>query len=240
MLVSDLIAGSLRLVGRLGPGRTAGPSEQAAAFLSLNGMLDEWATKRLMVYQTVLSTYTLTANTQIYQIGPSATSPPGFITTRPSRIETANIVTSGVRFTVKLVTADEYSQIIRETGLTGQVPQILWDDMASPNSNLYVWPIPSGTPTLELFTWQPISQFATVGDTVALPPGFYEALRFNLGVRFASEVGKPVPPQIAGIAQEAIRQIERLNKIILDSRSRQGEIDAIEAADITGQPAQAA
>ena len=233
MKVSELIAGALRLMGRLGPGRTAGPSEQAAAFDSLNGMLDEWATKRLMVYQTIKATYSLAGGQQTYEIGPTAAD---FVAARPARIETAAIIAGNVRFPMRVVTADEYSRTILETTLTGQVPSVLWDDMAAPNSMLYLWPIPNGASTLELFTWQPITAFNTVDDPVAMPPGFLESLRYNLAMRFASEVGKQVPAPVAAVAAESIRQIERLNKLILSSREQQAaEIDAIESADIVGQ-----
>lgn len=231
--VTQLITSSLSLMGRLGPGRTAGTSELNAAFNCLNEMIDEWGAERLMVFQTVRQTFTLAGGTQTYTIGPGGT----FNTTRPTRIETANIIVSGFRLPIELVTADEYSQKILETTLTGQAPRILYDDYATPLSTLYVWPVPSGTPTLEIFTWQVIGQFATLTDNVAMPAAYLKALRWGLAVAFASELGH-IPPAIVveGAAQNKQR-IERLNRIILDSRTKQAEIDALNAAEIQGVPA---
>lgn len=232
MTVTDLITGALRLNGRLGPGRTAGPSELAAAFITLNELLDEWGVERLMVYQTLRSTYSLSGGVGTYTIGPGGT----FNAVRPVRIETANIITSGFRLPMEIVTADEYSQKILETGLQGQAPRILYDDYAAPLSTLYVWPVPSGSPTLELFTWQVLLQFATLTDTVALPAGYLKALRYNLAVQFASEIGKTPQGWVLQSAAETKQRIQRLNKIVLDSRTKQAEIDALVGAEVVGPP----
>jgi hypothetical protein len=230
--VTQLITSALSLMGRLGPGRTAGPSELQAAFNCLNEMIDEWGSERLMVFQTVRQTFSLAPATQTYTIGPGGT----FNTTRPTRIETANIIVSGFRLPIELVTADEYSQKILETTLTGQAPRVLYDDYATPLSTLYVWPVPSGSPTLEIFTWQVIGQFATLTDNVAMPAAYLKALRWGLAVAFASEVGHIPPTTVVEGAAQNKQRIERLNKIILDSRTRQAEIDALNAAEIMPGP----
>jgi hypothetical protein len=231
--VTQLITSALSLMGRLGPGRTAGTSELNAAFNCLNEMIDEWGAERLMVFTTVRQTFSLTGGTQTYTIGPGGT----FNVTRPTRIETANIITSGFRLPMELVTADEYSQKILETTLTGQAPRILYDDYATPLSTLYVWPVPSGSPTLEIFTWQVFTQFATLTDNVAFPAGYLKALRFGLAVAFASELGHTPPAWVIEMAAQNKQRLERLNKVILDPRSKQAEIDALQAAEIMGSPA---
>jgi hypothetical protein len=240
--VLSIITRALNLAGRLGPGRTAGPSETTAALSRLNEMLDAWGAEPLMVYQIVTATYSLAAAQQIYQIGPSALH---FNTTRPVRIEEANIIYCNQRYQLKLLTPQEWSAVkdshIAETGLTGVIPRELWNNQASPISSLYLWPIPSTNDTqIELFTWQPIAEFASTSVNVTLPPAYLEALRFNLAASFAAEVGKGAPPQVMAQAAESKRNIQLANKAIFSEYVKESEIEALAAANLGIGPRQSA
>ena len=237
VIVSDLISRALNLAGRLGPGRTAGASEKASAFLRLNEMLDAWAAERLMIYKIVPATHVLVAAQQVYTIGPGAAD---FNLPRPMRIDEASIIYCSIRYPLELLTPAGWSAVrdsdIAETALTGVIPRKMWNDQASPISNLYLWPIPSTNNTLlETFTWEPITQFGATSDTVTLPPAYLEALRFNLAVSFAAEIGKGVAPQVAAQAAESKRNIQISNKALFTEDVKKTEIEALESASIASQ-----
>jgi hypothetical protein len=59
-----------------------------------------------------------------------------------------------------------------------------------------------------LYPWQPLAQFADLTTTVSFPPGYAEALRFNLAVRLAPEYGRPTPPEVAAIARTSKAKIK--------------------------------
>jgi hypothetical protein len=167
MNVQDLINQSLTLAKRLGAGRGAGQSESNVVLQLLNNMLDSWSTKRLTVYNVAAASYSVTAGTDAYTIGPGGT----WSATRPTAIESANIVTtvsSGnvqAKFPVKLIGQKEWANL--ETfGDTSVIPKLLYYDQAYPLGTVNIFPTPSQNVNLELYTWTPFTQFTAPAGTV--------------------------------------------------------------------------
>ena len=69
---------TLTLIGRLGPGRGAGPSESAQALDMWNAMLSSWNTEHLSVYTIYEHEYPLTNDKGDYSFGPGG----DFVVTR--------------------------------------------------------------------------------------------------------------------------------------------------------------
>jgi hypothetical protein len=208
----DLIRSSLRMIGQLGPGRGASSSELTDAMFVLNAMLDGWNTDPLKIFTTRIDAYNLASGGYSYTIGPSGAD---FIAPRPVRIEQANIILNNIspalRMPLKLIDDQRWSLVKIQQILPGAIPTLLYNDGAYPNSTLYLWTPPNLNYQLELYTWQQLAQFAATADNVIAPPGYLDAMRYNLAVRLASEWGKPVRPDVVELARTTLAAIESLN-----------------------------
>lgn len=217
----DLVTQALTLSGRLGAGRTPGASESGVVLALANNMLDSWSTERLMIVSIQQATYALAAGTESYTIGPSGV----FTATRPVMVQSASIKATvesqTSHFPLRVIGQDEFVQQLR-MGDQAAIPRTLYNDMGSPNSTLYLFPIPATNTHLELYTWQQFTQFATLGDTLAFPPGYYRAVSYNLAVEIASAFGLQVPKNVADIAEQAKASIRAINQRLMPD----SELDA--------------
>jgi hypothetical protein len=198
-LCSDLIISAFRKISVLAAGETPNSDEYADALASLNVMLESWSAEQIAVYQIVNSPQPLVATQQTYTMGIGG----NFSVPRPLKIESAGIITPDLlRHEMKIVGALDWAKI-EEKALTGKLPKVLYNDNAYPLLNLNVWPIPNatgGAPTLDLYVWAQLQQFATVGDTFSMPPAYFRALVYNLGLELAPEYGSQAQAAAAGIA----------------------------------------
>lgn len=206
--VSDLIKGSLRLIGAIAQGETPSSNASADALSALNDMLESWSNDGFLIYHQVIESLTLTASTASYTIGSSG----AFNTTRPVRIANALVKQSGSNdeIPIRIYNEDEWAQISDKT-LTSILPHGIYYDPNFALGLIYVWPVPSATASLILYSDKPLSNFSLIADTVSLPPGYKEAMRYNLAVRLAPEYGRPISQDIAMLASESKAAIMRTN-----------------------------
>jgi hypothetical protein len=113
------------------------------------------------------------------------------------------------------------------------VPMFLAADTSWPLINIRVFPAPIGG-NIEVVFWTPITAFATVGDTVNLPPGFEEMLHFNLSLRLYPKYARVggIPPELAANAQNSKAVIVAMNSPIAGQPPHpypQGQIGPAEA-----------
>lgn len=201
-LASDLINSALRKIGVLAAGETPNSDESTDALASLNALMESWSAEEATVYEIVNFQNVLTAATQTYTMGPSG----AFNTPRPLKIESAGIITpDGLRHEMKIVGPIDWAKI-EEKSLTGKLPKVLYNDNAAPLITLNVWPIPSasgGAPTIDLYVWSQLQQFATIGDSFAMPPPYFRALTYALAIDLAPEYGSQAQAAAAGLANLA-------------------------------------
>lgn len=205
----DIIARALRILGVLASGETPSNSEQNDSFTALQDMMSDWSNQSLFVYSTVRESFSLIPGQQNYTMGPGG----NFSTTRPQRIEEALMtvqLSPETELPIKLVTEEEFAEIIVKS-ITTSIPLFLYPDYAYPLMNISLWPIPTVTLPIILYSWKALTSFATVNDTVSLPPGYQRALIYNLAVELAAEFGRDVKPTILALAVEAKANIKRLN-----------------------------
>jgi hypothetical protein len=78
-----------------------------------------------------------------------------------------------------------------------------------PLGELYIWPIPQGVDsTITVYPWQPLRQFLSLDDEIALPPGYGRALRLNLGLEAAPSYGVQPSPLLVRNAEQARQAIQ--------------------------------
>lgn len=206
MTARELIASSLRLIGVLSSGETPSADEASDALTTLNQMLEEWSTQRLLINAIVEESFPLQVGVGQYSMGPSAT----FDTTRPQKIVKARLRQGSNDFPVDIITVDRFATIITK-GTDSSIPIWLYPEGTFPNETLNLWPVPSEANTLLLYSWKELTAFATLDTAVSLPPGYDKALRFSLATDLAIEYGKEIGPALAGKTAIAVGNIKRMN-----------------------------
>jgi hypothetical protein len=64
----------------------------------------------------------------------------------------------------------------------------VYDDGQFPLRNLTFWGLPSGQVNVRIYSWQQLRQFPDLTTDITFPPGYSEALRYNLAVRLIAEM----------------------------------------------------
>jgi hypothetical protein len=203
----QLITRSLRLCGVAAAGETLPAEEAADGLTALNAMLDSWRIDGLLVYQIKEeAVQTLTGGQSLYTIGSGG----NFAIDRPVRIERAFVRDGTSDYPIRVVSVDTWSEIgDRQT--TGYVPEILYYETAYPLGKIRLFPPPGSGYELYLYTWQTLQSFANLTTDLALPPGYENAIVFNLALQIAPEFGAEPSAHVINTANEALANIKRLN-----------------------------
>jgi hypothetical protein len=181
------------------------------AFTRLNNMLLSWSVDRGIIYGILKQDFPLTTTVNSYTIGATGT----FAGTRPNSIVAAQILVGplGLRSKLRLITTEEWDAI-EDQGATSSVPELLYDDYEYNNSTLYFWPTPtfgSGSYDVEIQTWQELETFSTLADDFDMPPGYEEAVTYNLAQVLSMVYGRPMSQEAMGIAQMSLNNLKTVN-----------------------------
>jgi hypothetical protein len=205
----SIINDALLTIGVLADGETPSVNASNIGLYALNNLLASWDLERLSVYSISESKYTLVNGTQQYTIGQEGS--PTFNAPRPVSIRSASIISSqGHVFPLKLIPSEEFNSI-PERSAEGLIPRVLYNDYAYPNSTLWLYPIPSGAVTLDLFTWDPLGSFALLTTAFDMPPGYQRALILNLAVELCPKFQRPLDQTLAAIAGQSKNAISGVN-----------------------------
>lgn len=210
MQVIDIITSAMRLCGSLAPGETPNTSETDDFFQRLNDRIDQLNADRLNLLPPEATQLIAASAKNAYAIGPGATD---FSQARPVVIESFSHVVGGLQHDVELVSSDNFASI-RDRAASSLVVLKAFCDYGNPIATIKVWPVPSATPVFSMFAWTLIAEFASVFDTVALPPAWRKFLQWDLAVQIAADLGTPadIVNSFAGIAQQAYMDMRALNQ----------------------------
>jgi hypothetical protein len=200
--VSDLIHSSMRLIGAIAAGETLETNELNDAFVSLNQMLSSWNTEGASLVGRKRIWMPITAGNTYYPL-----------TDRPVKIDAASTSISSVDSNLELVDAAGYEAIpVPEKGMQSIFIRKLYCDYLYPDATVYLWPTPRYGGQLELWMYALIPQFTTVNDSINLPPGYEQAVRYNFAVALLPEYPRPqVDPTLPAQAQNYKASIVQLN-----------------------------
>lgn len=213
----QIIYMALRHLGQIRAGQTSFPELMADGLFALNAMIDSWNTNRLVIYTISDAIYPFATSKQSYQIGPTALD---FQAPRPVRIESANILnianaSQPARTRLILVDSQGWSRVQVPATATS-IPIYLYCDYQFPNANLWFWPYPIGN-QLELFTWTALTGASDLSTIIATPPGYLDALTYNLAVRMipmveiSTKTKQHTLPMVIKLAGETLTAIQALN-----------------------------
>jgi hypothetical protein len=208
----SLITSALRLIGVLGSGETPSAAEAQDSLQILNSMVDSWQTERLMLHVVERQTFSLVASQANYTIGDGG----DFDVDRPMKIERASYLdttqTSPVEQRIKLLTSAQRWREVMVKDLESTVPQVVYYETTYPLGTVYVWPVPSvATVDLVLYIPTSLSSFADLTTQYDFPPGYEEALKYNLALRLAPEWERPPNPVVVELARESKALVKRAN-----------------------------
>ncbi len=218
MTALDLIASSMRLIGVLASGETPSDAEAEDSLMVLNQMLDSWNAERLSIFTIARQVFNLTTAQQTYSMGLGG----DFNVPRPPRIDRASIisltnVSQPLELPIDYLT-DAQWQGIPVKNINSSLPQSVWDTGDWPLRFLNYWPIPNQAVQTALYTWTAVSQFADLTTDNTFPPGYIQAIRYNLALFLGPEFNLSVRPDIAQLAVATKAIVKTINVPIVEAQ----------------------
>lgn len=178
-------------------------------------MVDAWRVERLTIPGVVRSVQSLTASTQTYTIGSGGT----FNVDYPESIPLWSVIPNDdATHPLELpmgrpLTFDQW-QGIRIKSQTGPHPTRMYFDhaFAAGLGTLSFHPIPTGGDVdVALYLMVPAITTILAGTTYNLRPGYAKAIKTNLALELAEELGLEVSERFERRAREALGAIKRGN-----------------------------
>lgn len=205
--------------GIIGQGENPNADEAQDALMLLNDILDEWATDSLTIYTIPRTVFTYPSLQQVYTLGPGG----DFNMVRPVKIEKISLIAAtgatASELPVEIVNFEKWSEItVKQT--SSPLVQKIWVDYANPLINLTFWPIPNQAQQIAFYTWQALTAFTTVGQTLALPPGYRKALRYKLARELRAHYGREADVEVNTLGDDALGKLKNVNSKTHEVQSR--------------------
>lgn len=191
----------MRLIGAIAAGETMETDELNDAFVAFNQMIESWNTEGASLPGRRLMVVNLVAGKNWYDLP-----------TRPIQIVAASSSISGADSPIELVDASGF-EAVQEKGLSSIYIKKLFCNYLWELPTIFIWPTPRAAGTIEMYILQPILEFPTLADPIALPPGYEAGLRFALAVLLAPEYGRPLDQAVVAQAQNFKASLVQLNTI---------------------------
>jgi len=206
---TELINGALRLLGVLAEGETPSADTSADALTAMRQMIDSWQTESLMIFNTQDQVFTWPSSQKTRSLGPSG----DFIGNRPVLVDDSTYFRdpgTNVSYGIKIINQQQYDGIAVKT-VTSTYPQVMWINMEFPNISMTVYPVPTRELEWHIISYDELTNPVTLADTLAFPPGYLRAFRYNLAMEFAPEFGVEPSAQVQRIAMVSKRNLKRIN-----------------------------
>ena len=204
---ADQIYAALRLIGQLAEGEQPSADTAQDALVALNQMIDSWNTERLSVFSTQDQVFIWPAGEIRRTLGP----PGDFVGNRPILVDDATYFKyNNVSYGIKLINQQMYDGIAVKT-VQSTYPQVMFVNMTYPDIEMYVYPVPNSTLEFHFISVQELTQPASLSTTLAFPPGYLRAFKYNLACEIANEFGIEPPQTVQRIAMTSKRNLKRIN-----------------------------
>ncbi len=189
-------------------GEEPSADEAADCLTALNAMLSSWSNEKLMVYVSTMATLPMVSNQSVYTIGPTG----DLVTTRPMSLGQGSYITyQYITYPLEIIDSTQYSSIPYKAQ-TAIIPIYGWFSPTYPDATLTIWPVPTSTDVdFVLEMWCALTEFATLSTDVSLPPGYEDAIAYNLAVRIAPEFNAAISQAAVMMANSTKRSIKRQN-----------------------------
>jgi hypothetical protein len=198
--VSELIHSSFRLIGAIAAGETLETLELNDALVSINQMFASWNTEgaSLVARKRLLVTV-------------AGINGPYTLAERPVRIESASVASGGIDSQLEIVDSAGWESTPEKAAQSVYVRR-LFCDYGFPSASVYIAPIPRLGGQLEMWIYVTMPQFASLSQTIDLPPGYEMAVRYNFAIALLPEYPRSqVDPTLPAQAQSYKASIVQLN-----------------------------
>ncbi len=208
------------------PGESVPAAQSARALTFLNNMMGQWAQQALTIPSIAREVFSLTADkggpSNPYTIGTGA----NLSTVRPAN--QSSIVGAGLNLNssspvVEIprdVITDAAYQAIQIKELSNSLFTVVYYNPTFATTGfgtINLWPVPNiATNSLVLYIEKALVSFADLTTAYEVPPGYDEALVYNLARRLAKPWGATVDPDLVTMAIESKRIIGRGNLKLID------------------------
>lgn len=212
MTVLDLLTATAQDLGILAAGEDLSGDDADLALARFQDWVDSLAIERLTIYTIARTTWAIVSGTAAYAVSLGASRP--VYVDRIGYIDTSTTPTT--EYPLHLLTEDEYAAIPQKD-LTGVLPAGAYWNPTYPSGTVTLWPVPTSA-TLQgvIYTPNPMSEPATLVDTLALPPGYRRFYRTNLRLELADAFEKPITRRQELTAEAAKRSVKRANVRLAD------------------------
>lgn len=217
---TQIITTALDALGVYGVGETLSAADASDGLRRLNAMMGSWAIQTMTMPVVARQVFDITANVGTYTIGSGAT----FNAPRPSTgLQHASLLLNAsspaVEVPLTLLTEQMYQAISIKSQTSEQPTAVYFDPtfVTSGYGSIILWPIPTtATNDLVLYYTQALTEFSTLTTEYQIPPGYEEALSYNLAVRLAAPHARPLPDEVRRMAAMSLAQIKRTNTPMTD------------------------
>lgn len=214
-----VLESAAKLLGKLRPGYTLSTVEKNDALPFLNGLVQQYSTRRTFMFSVIAQRFTLTpipgsGPDGSYTVGPGGDFP----TVRPTFIKNANLILTGstpnVRVPLDIWDDDQWAATRVQTIPTTVPVAIYYDkNLGSTNGrgNIYFWGQPTQGNDFEFFAPAFLTEFPDLTTAVELAEGYQEMLVTSAAERLAPTWGITVSPMVVEQARRARTAIQSLN-----------------------------
>jgi hypothetical protein len=225
----DLIRRAMYLINAVAAGEIPDDEDLNDGLLTLNEMLDSWDLQPMAVFGSPNESWTLAPGQSVYTWGTTA-GPTGFTSERPVQINGVTCVRGGVSYPVEIITQDQYDAIMLKATASAIVERVLYVN-DYPLGQLTCYPVPTEAVTLNFNTARQLNGPVTLQDTLAFPPGYLRALRYNLAVDLWPEYTNTTTDieSIKKIAKESFGKVKVANQV--DTPATFGDVPGVGGFD---------
>ena len=160
-------------------------------------MLGSWSVEGGLVYNETKETFSLTDGTASYTIGAGG----DFNTVKPYEIQSAFVTQSVNDYNLQKYDQKQYA-LIQDKATSG-IPYYYYFDNNFPLSTIFLYPVPSNTPTITLYSTKILTAFTGLTDDISLPQGYDRAIVYNLATALAPDYEKEASPTVKEIAKSS-------------------------------------
>ena len=209
-----LTQAALRKLGAIASGEEINGNELNDALEEINRMLDNWNTEELLVHVANRTAFTIASAIASLEIGPGG----NLDQVRPQRIEPGDVYISenNLEYPITVWQQERWAGI-SDKATTGR-PRILYYEAKHPLGVINLWPVTDKSYDFIIYTWNLLAQITNIEQTLSFPPGFDDAIVYELAIRLAPEYGKPVPTEVAIAAVQTKANVKRINSLTPELR----------------------
>lgn len=208
----DVISSALKLTGILADGETPAIDIANICLGVFNDMIDGWNAESTAIFTTQINDFPFVLNQQSYTLGTGG----DFDIPRPAKIDGMSSIllndpSNPVEVPIDMYTVDQWQNQVPVKIVTGTFPLICYDSGDFPLRVLNFWPIPVTQPNnFRLYSWQALAA-QTLAAQVSFPPGYAEAIRYNLAVRVGEEFNHSASQLVVALALQSLARVKTMN-----------------------------